>query len=107
MTLKNSVFREMILKDPDFIEAQRTYVKVVAGVEIEAGIPMPNSVKIGKPMQRVAKSMKIGDSVKLLIPEGGNAGYTASSLRYHLKKLNRKCSHRVVDDGKAVRIWRV
>lgn len=107
MTLKNSVFREMIVKDSDFIEAQRTYVKVVAGVEIEAGIPMPSRAKTGKPLARVAKSMKIGDSVKLLIPQGRTAGSAAYPLEYQLRKLNRKYTHRAIDGGKAVRVWRV
>jgi len=82
-------------------------IKMVGGIAIESGIEMPKRAKKLEGMAAVAAKMKVGDSVKLLIPEGGSAGYTSSSLRYHLQKLNRKCSHRVVDDGKAVRIWRV
>jgi hypothetical protein len=82
-------------------------VKVVEGIYIESGIDMPVRAKKLQGMAAVAAKMKVGDSVKLRIPEGGSASYTAASLQYHLKKMGRKTAHRAIDGGKAVRVWRI
>jgi hypothetical protein len=107
MTLKNTARGDVPLKNSDFVEAQRSYVKVVAGIQIEAGVPVPQSNKTRTPMARVAISMKVGDSVAFDIPKGGSAGAVAGPLEYQLKKLKRKYTHRAIDGGSAVRIWRV
>lgn len=82
-------------------------IKMVGGVAIESGIEVPTRAKKLTGMAAVAAKMKIGDSVKLLIPEGKTAGSVAAPLEYQLKKMKRKYTHRAIDGGKAVRIWRV
>jgi hypothetical protein len=82
-------------------------VKVVEGIYIESGIEVPTRAKKLRGMAAVAAKMKVGDSVKLIIPEGSIAGNVAAPLEYQLRKLKRKHTHRVIDGGKAVRIWRV
>lgn len=82
-------------------------IKMVGGVAIESGIEVPTRAKKLQGMAAVAAKMKIGDSVKLLIPEGKTAGSVAAPLEYQLKKMKRKYTHRAIDGGKAVRIWRV
>ena len=82
-------------------------IKMVDGIAIESGIEVPTRAKKLHGMAAVAAKMKIGDSVKLLIPEGSIAGNVAAPLEYQLRKMKRKHTHRVIDGGKAVRVWRV
>lgn len=82
-------------------------VKVVDGILIESGIEVPTRKKMLHGMAAVAAKMKVGDSVKLLIPSGSSAANTASPLIYQLRKLKRKSCHRSIEDGCYVRIWRV
>jgi len=90
-----------------YAAARGEKIKMVDGIAIESGIEVPTSAKLRRGMAAVAAKMKVGDSVKLLIPKGRKAGNVAAPLEYQLRKLKRKHIHRVIDGGKAVRIWRV
>ena len=90
-----------------YAASQGHKIKMVGGIAIESGIEVPTRAKKLQGMAAVAAKMKVGDSVRLLIPEGKIAGNVAAPLEYQLRKLKRKHTHRVTDGGKAVRIWRV
>ena len=82
-------------------------IRMVEGIAIESGIEVPRQVRRRTGWAAVAAKMKKGDSVKLLVPPKVTPEAIARPLEWQLKKIKKKFSHRTLDEGKAVRVWRV